>query len=133
MGLVTYTKASANLMIREIGIALFLASVGIKAGAGFIDTILNGNGLLYMFSGFIITVVPVFIITLLARIGLKMNYFNILGVVAGSCTNPPALAYANDLTGHDAPAVSYSTVYPLTMFLRILAAQLMVLIGYGMY
>ncbi|HZK03700.1 MAG TPA: putative transporter [Bacteroidaceae bacterium] len=132
LGLVTYTKASANLMIREIGIALFLASVGIKAGDTFVDTVLNGNGLIFMLSGLIITVIPVLIISLIARIGFKMNYFNILGVVAGSCTNPPALAYANDLTTHNAPAVSYSTVYPLTMFLRILTAQLMVLIGYGL-
>lgn len=129
LGLVTYTKASANMMLREVGIALFLASVGIKSGASFIETVTSGDGLIYMIGGLLITVIPVFIVALIARKRYKMNYYSILGLVAGASTNPPALAFANSQTEHDAPAVAYSTVYPLTMFLRILTAQLMVLIG----
>ena len=129
LGLVTYTKASANMMLREVGIALFLASVGIKSGATFFETVTSGDGLIYMSGGLLITVIPVFIVALLARKRYKMNYFSIIGLVAGASTNPPALAFANSQTEHDAPAVAYSTVYPLTMFLRILTAQLMVLVG----
>lgn len=129
LGLVTYTKASANMMLREVGIALFLASVGIKSGATFFETVTSGDGLIYMSGGLLITVIPVFIVALLARKRYKMNYYSIIGLVAGASTNPPALAFANSQTEHDAPAVAYSTVYPLTMFLRILTAQLMVLVG----
>lgn len=129
LGLVTYTKASANMMLREVGIALFLASVGIKSGATFFETVTSGDGLIYMLGGLLITVNPVFIVALLARKRYKMNYYSIIGLVAGASTNPPALAFANSQTEHDAPAVAYSTVYPLTMFLRILTAQLMVLVG----
>ena len=132
LGLVTYTKASANMMLREVGIALFLASVGIKSGASFFETVTSGDGLIYMLGGLLITVVPVFIVALIARKRYKMNYYSIIGLVAGASTNPPALAFANSQTEHDAPAVAYSTVYPLTMFLRILTAQLMVLIGYSL-
>lgn len=127
--LVTYTKASANLMLREVGIALFLASVGLKSGANFVDTITSGDGLIYMLAGLLITVIPVFLTALIARVKYKMNYYSIIGLVAGSSTNPPALAFANSQTEHDAPAVSYSTVYPLVMFLRILTAQLLVILG----
>ena len=129
LGLVTYTKASANMMLREVGIALFLASVGIKSGASFFETVTSGDGLIYMIGGLLITVIPVFIVSLIARKRYKMNYYSIIGLVAGASTNPPALAFANSQTEHDAPAVAYSTVYPLTMFLRILTAQLMVLVG----
>lgn len=128
-GLVTYTKASANLMLREVGIALFLASVGLKSGANFVDTITSGDGLIYMIAGLLITVIPVFLTALIARVKYKLNYYSIIGLVAGSSTNPPALAFANSQTEHDAPAVSYSTVYPLVMFLRILTAQLLVILG----
>jgi len=133
LGLVTYTKASANMMLREVGIALFLASVGIKSGASFFETVTSGDGLVYMLGGLLITIVPVFIVALIARKRYKMNYFSIIGLVAGASTNPPALAFANSQTEHDAPAVAYSTVYPLTMFLRILTAQLMVLIGCSLF
>ena len=133
LGLVTYTKASANMMLREVGIALFLASVGIKSGASFFETVTSGDGLIYMLGGLLITVIPVFIVALIARKRYKMNYYSILGLVAGASTNPPALAFANSQTEHDAPAVAYSTVYPLTMFLRILTAQLMVLIGCSIF
>lgn len=133
LGLVTYTKASANMMLREVGIALFLASVGIKSGASFFETVTSGDGLIYMLGGLLITVIPVFIVALIARKRYNMNYYSIIGLVAGASTNPPALAFANSQTEHDAPAVAYSTVYPLTMFLRILTAQLMVLIGCSLF
>lgn len=133
MGLVTYTKASALMMLREVGIALFLASVGIKSGATFVDTIMSGDGLTFMLAGLLITVIPVFVVALIARKRHGMNYYSIIGLVAGASTNPPALAFANSQTEHDAPAVAYSTVYPLTMFLRILTAQLMVLIGCSIF
>jgi len=133
IGLVTYTRVSAINMLRELGITLFLASVGIKSGEGFFETISSGNGLTYLTAGVIITSIPVFVISLVARLKFRMNYFNILGLVAGADTNPPALAYANQQTDHDAPAVSYSTVYPLTMFLRILTAQMLVMLGAGLF
>lgn len=129
MGLVTYTKASAIYMIRELGISLFLASVGIKSGANFVETVVSGGGVIYMLSGLLITIIPVFVIAMFARLKWKFNYYHILGIVAGSCTNPPALAFANEQTSYNAPAVSYSTVYPLTMFLRILTAQILILAG----
>ena len=133
LGLVTYTKASALMMLREVGISLFLASVGIKSGATFVETITSGDGLTFMLAGLLITIIPVFVVALIARKRHNMNYYSILGLVAGVSTNPPALAFANGQTEHDAPAVAYSTVYPLTMFLRILTAQLMVLIGCSIF
>ncbi len=124
--LVTYTTMSANLMLREVGIALFLACVGLGAGEGFVDTVVDG-GYKWIGYGVLITVVPIFIIGLIARFGMKTNYFTLMGLLAGSMTDPPALAYANDSSGNDFPAVAYATVYPLTMFLRVLCAQLMIL------
>lgn len=124
--LVTYTTMSANLMLRELGIALFLAAVGIGAGNGFIDTIANG-GYRWIGYGFIITVVPILLVATVARIWLKMNYYTLIGLIAGSTTDPPALAYANATAGNDMPAVSYSTVYPVVMFLRVLTAQIFIL------
>ena len=126
--LVTYTTMSANLMLREIGIALFLASVGIKAGANFVNTVVDGDGLLYVGCGLIITVIPLLIMGAVARWHYKMNYFMLMGLIAGSNTDPPALAYSNQTAGNNAPAVGYSTVYPVSMFLRILTAQLLILI-----
>ena len=125
--LVTYTTMSANLMLREIGIVLFLASVGIEAGEHFVQTVVEGSGLLYVGYGFLITVIPLLIIGMIARFYCKVNYFTLMGLIAGSNTDPPALAYANQTSGNDAPAVGYSTVYPLTMFLRILAGQMILL------
>lgn len=125
--LVTYTTMSANLMLREIGIVLFLASVGIEAGEHFVQTVVEGSGLLYVAYGFLITVVPLLIVGLIARFYCKVNYFTLMGLIAGSNTDPPALAYANQASDNDAPAVGYSTVYPLTMFLRILAGQMILL------
>lgn len=130
--LVTYTTTSANMMLREIGLVLFLASVGIKAGNGFWETIVQGDGLKYVYTGFIITVIPIFIIGLIARLKYKFNYFTIMGMIAGTYTDPPALAYANSSCSKDAPAVGYSTVYPLSMFLRIFTAQIIVLFFCGM-
>lgn len=124
--LVTYTTVSANLMLREIGIALFLAAVGIGAGDGFIDAIVDG-GYRWIGYGVIITVVPLLIVSLAARLWLKMNYYTLMGLIAGSTTDPPALAYANATAGNDMPAVGYSTVYPVVMFLRVLTAQIFIL------
>ena len=123
MKLVTYTTTSANMMLREIGLVLFLASVGIKAGANFFDTVMTGDGLLYVLTGFLITIIPI--------LKFKFNYFTIMGMIAGTYTDPPALAYANSICSKEAPAVGYSTVYPLAMFLRILTAQLIVLFCCG--
>ena len=128
MKLVTYTTTSANMMLREIGLVLFLASVGIKAGAGFWDTVVQGDGLKYVGCGFLITIIPILIIGTIARLKFKFNYFTIMGMLAGTYTDPPALAYANKVASNDAPAVAYSTVYPLTMFLRVISAQLLVLL-----
>ena len=125
--LVTYTTMSANLMLREIGIVLFLASVGIEAGEHFVQTVVEGSGLLYVGYGFLITVIPLLIIGMIARFYCKVNYFTLMGLIAGSNTDPPALAYANQTSGNDAPAVGYSTVYPLSMFLRILTGQMILL------
>ncbi len=129
--LVTYVSTSANFMLREFGLALFLASVGIKAGKNFAETVVTGDGLAYVWTGFLITVVPILVIGLVARLRFKLNYFTIMGLIAGSTTDPPALAFANQSSNTDAPAVGYSTVYPLTMFLRILTAQLIVLLLCG--
>ena len=123
----TYTSTSANLMLREVGLLLFLSSVGIQAGAKFWDTILTG-GIHYVWTGFLITIIPILIMGFIARKFLKLNYFTLMGLIAGSNTDPPALAFANQTAGNDAPAVGYSTVYPLSMFLRIIVAQLVLMI-----
>lgn len=125
--LITYTTQSANLLLREIGITLFLASVGISAGRNFVNTVINGDGLLWVASGVIITMVPLVLVGIIGRKALKLNYFTLMGLLAGSTTDPPALAYANQTAGNDAPAVAYSTVYPLTMFLRVIMAQILIL------
>lgn len=125
--LVTYTTTSANLMLREIGLVLFLSSVGVKAGANFVHTVVAGDGLLYVLTGFLITVIPILIVGTIARLRYKFNYFTIMGMLAGTYTDPPALAYANASCSKDAPSIGYSTVYPLSMFLRIFVAQIVVL------
>lgn len=129
--LVTYTTTSANMMLREIGLMMFLASVGIKAGDGFLETVIQGDGLKYVYTGFFITIIPIFIIGTIARKKYKFNYFTIMGMIAGTYTDPPALAYANSICSKEAPAVGYSTVYPLSMFLRIFTAQIIVLFFCG--
>ncbi|WP_418698474.1 putative transporter [Bacteroides sp.] len=125
--LITYTTMSANLMIREIGISLFLACVGLGAGKGFVDTIIYEGGYVWIAYGAIITIVPLLVAGLVGRYAWKLNYFTLIGVLSGANTNPPALAYSSELTSCDAPAVGYATVYPLAMFLRVLSAQLLIL------
>ena len=125
-GINTYTSTSANLMLREVGLLLFLSSVGIQAGATFWAT-LQAGGVTYVWTGFLITIIPILIMGVVARKVLKLNYFTLMGLIAGSNTDPPALAFANQTAGNDAPAVGYSTVYPLSMFLRIIVAQLVLL------
>ncbi|HPT14918.1 MAG TPA: putative transporter [Bacteroidales bacterium] len=128
LSLTSYTTPSANLMLREIGIVLFLASVGIKAGEKFIPTLASGDGFIWMAYGAIITLIPIMIVGLITKIVLKRNYFEVCGLLAGSMTDPPALAFANSIAQSEAPAVAYATVYPLVMFLRIVAAQLLVML-----
>lgn len=125
--LVTYTNSAANLLLREIGICLFLASVGIAAGKDFAATVFNVRGITWVGYGFIITVVPLLVTSIIARAKYKMNYFSICGMMSGNYTDPPALAYGNKIANNDAPAVAYSTVYPLTMFMRVIAAQVIIL------
>lgn len=125
--LITYTTQSANLMLREMGISLFLASVGISAGAEFVDTVVSPDGLRWILSGVLITMLPAITVGIIGRL-LKINYFTLIGMISGSCTNPPALAYSGSIANNDAPAVAYSTVYPLTMFLRIICAQFIILL-----
>lgn len=125
--LVTYTNSSANLLLREIGICLFLASVGIAAGKDFVETVFNLRGALWVAYGFIITVVPLLVMGIVARWKYKTNYLTIMGLMSGGYTDPPALAYGNKVANNDQPAVAYSTVYPLTMFMRVIVAQVMIL------
>ena len=124
--LVTYTTMSANLMLREVGLAMFLAGVGIGAGDGFVDSVVNG-GYRWIGYGFIITVLPLLLVGLFARLKLKINYYTLMGLLSGSMTNPPALGYSNSTAGNDMPAVAYATVYPVVMFLRVLIAQVLIL------
>ncbi len=125
--LITYTSSSSSMLMRELGICLFLASVGISSGKDFAATVFNVTGMWWVIWGFIITIVPLIIVGSIARGCYKINFLTIMGLMSGGCTDPPALAYANNSTGNDAPAVAYSTVYPLTMFLRVVAAQLLIL------
>ena len=125
--MVTYTTMSANLMLRETGISLFLAGVGLGAGENFVPTLLNG-GYIWILYGFAITVIPLLVAGIIGKKLYKINYYTLIGVLAGSSTNPPALAFSSELTGTDAPSVGYATFYPLTMFLSVLAAQLLILL-----
>ncbi len=125
--LVAYTSSSASQMIRDMGLVLFLASVGIKAGGNFIETVMNG-GLMYVLYGFLITIIPLLVMGVIARIYYKENYHLIIGIIAGATTDPPALAYSTQTSNNDIPSVGYSTVYPLSMFLRILTAQVIILL-----
>lgn len=125
--LVTYTNSSANLLLREVGICLFLASVGIAAGKDFAATVFNVRGAMWVGYGLIITLIPLLVVGIIARGKYKMNYLSIIGMLSGNYTDPPALAYANKVANNDAPAVAYSTVYPLTMFMRVIVAQLLIL------
>lgn len=123
-----YVSHSANLMVREIGIVLFLASVGLGAGQTFIKTLTEGAGLYWMLMGVAITLVPLIVVSLVARFYFRLNFLEICGLLSGSQTDPPALAFAHDVTGSDAPAVTYAAVYPLTTFMRIMVAQLLIVL-----
>lgn len=125
--IVTYATASANLMLREVGIALFLASVGLGAGADFVKTIVEQNGFIWIAYGALITVIPYLVMGLLAKLVFHVNYYTVIGVLSGANTNPPALAFSGEQTSCDAPAVGYATVYPLSMFLRVILAQLLII------
>ena len=125
--LVTYTTTATSLMLRELGLCLFLASVGLAAGGRFVETILSANGAMWVLYGFLITIIPLIIAVVVARGKLHLNYCTIMGLVAGATTDPPALGYANTTVGNDAPAVAYATVYPLTMFMRVLIAELIII------
>jgi putative transport protein len=125
--LVWYMPPSANHLMREMGIALFLACVGLRAGGSFFEVVLNGDGLRWMLLGTIVTLVPILVVGFIGRAFLKLNYVSLCGVIAGSMTDPPALAFAQTVTGSEATSVAYATVYPLTMILRVFAAQLLVL------
>ena len=131
IGLNTYMTTSANMMLREFGLVLFLASVGIKAGDGFWETVVSGDGLKYVGTGFLITIIPILIVAPFARKKYNFNYFTIMGMISGTYTDPPALAYANSVCNGEASAIGYSTVYPLSMFLRIFTAQLIILFFCG--
>ena len=121
-----YVSQSANLMVREIGIVLFLASVGLDAKAKFIETLLHGDGLYWMGLGVLITLIPLLVTSLIARIKGKLDYLEICGLLSGASTDPPALAFANDMSNSEIPALTYASVYPLTTFLRIMVAQLLI-------
>ena len=124
----TYTTVSANMMLRELGISIFLAAVGLGAGENFVSSIVNG-GYWWILYGALITVIPTFVIALLGRLVFKLNFYQICGLLSGSCTNPPVLAFAQNAYGTDYTSVSYATVYPLAMFMRVLVAQLLILIA----
>ena len=127
--LVTYTTTATGLMLRELGLCLFLASVGIAAGGRFVETILSANGAMWVLYGFLLTIIPLLIAVVVARGKLHLNYCTIMGLVAGATTDPPALGYANTTSGNDAPSVAYATVYPLTMFMRVLIAELIIILA----
>ena len=126
--LVTYTTMSANLMLREVGLAMFLAGVGIGAGDGFFATVVNG-GYVWIGYGLLITVLPLIIVGIVARLKMKMNFYTLMGCLSGSMTNPIALGYANTVSGSDMPSLSYATVYPVVMFLRVLVAQMLIMLA----
>ena len=124
--LITYTTLSANLMLREVGLAMFLASVGLASGNGFVDAVVGG-GYIWLLYALIIAVVPLILVGVYARLRYKMDFFSIMGILSGTMTNPIALNYANSLAGSDMPAISYAKVYPLAMFLRVIIAQMIIL------
>jgi putative transport protein len=126
-GIIWYLPTGANIILRELGIALFLACVGLSAGAGFVDTLTQGDGLLWMTAGVAVTFFPLLAGAIFGRLALKYDYATICGLLAGSMTDPPALAFSVQMLGSDAPSSVYASVYPLTMILRILFAQLVVL------
>lgn len=129
--LIYYMPLSANFMLREVGITLFLACVGLKAGDQFVATLAHGPGLYWMACAALITLLPLLVAGAIARLFYRLNFMTLCGVLAGSMTDPPALAFANSIAASDAPSISYATVYPLTMLLRVVSAQLLVLVFLG--
>lgn len=123
-----YMPPAGNLMLRELGIVLFLACVGLKAGGRFVETLVSGRGLIIMALSFAITVIPIIIVGILAKAKYKLNYLSLCGALAGSMTDPPALAFANSMAGSNLPTMSYATVYPLVMIMRVVSAQIIVLL-----
>jgi putative transport protein len=126
--LVWYMPPSSNLMLREVGIILFLSCVGLKAGDQFVETLVHGPGLVWMACGAVVTVVPLVLAGFIGRGLMKLNYLTLSGTMAGSMTDPPALAFANSMTDSNGPSLAYATVYPLTMLLRVVSAQLLILV-----
>ncbi|MDE7128125.1 MAG: transporter, partial [Bacteroidales bacterium] len=124
----TYTTTSANLMIREIGISIFLAAVGLGAGENFVSSIVNG-GYWWILYGALITIIPTFVVAMAGRLVFRLNFYQICGLVSGACTNPPVLAFSQNAYGTDYTSVNYATVYPLSMFMRVLVAQLLILVA----
>jgi putative transport protein len=129
--IVWYLPRSANLVLKELGIALFLASVGLMSGDLFVDAFIHGNGLRWLAAGFVTTVVPLLVVGFVARVIAKQHFLTIVGMLAGSMTDPPALAFVNAMGKSEIPSVAYATVYPLTMILRIVAAQLLIIYWTG--
>lgn len=124
----TFTTMSANLMLRELGIVLYLSSLGIASGAGFVNSLITGNGIQWITWGALITIVPIIIVGYISIRFMKKDIPTTLGMLCGSMANAPALSYTTDITGKSSAAVSYATVYPLTMFLRVVSAQILVMI-----
>ncbi|MCU0613370.1 MAG: putative transporter [Candidatus Eisenbacteria bacterium] len=127
-GLVWYMPVSASFMLRELGIAMFLACVGLRGGDQFVETLLHGGGMTWMAWAAIITFVPIMLVSLIGRLVCKLDFVTLTGLLSGSMTDPPALAFANTMIGSDAPSISYATVYPLVMILRVLSTQLLVIL-----
>jgi putative transport protein len=125
--LLWYMPVNANTLLREFGIVLFLSCVGLRSGSQFLSTLTHGDGFLWMGVGAAITLLPLLVAAFIARAWMKLNYVSVCGLLSGSMTDPPALAFANSMTGSDAPAVAYATVYPLTMLLRIVVAQMIII------
>ena len=125
--LIWYMPMSSNFMLRELGIVLFLTCVGLRSGDQFVDTLISGGGLTWMASATLITFVPIFLMAVFARLKYQMNFLTICGILAGSMTDPPALAFANSMAVSSAQSVAYASVYPLVMILRVIAAQIMVI------
>ena len=126
--MVTYNTISANMMLREMGITIFLACVGLGAGKDFFATLATEQGLSWIGYGLLITVIPILLGGIIGRYCFHLNYYTLMGVLSGGNTNPPALAYSNMLTTSDTPSVGYATVYPFAMFLRIISIQILIML-----
>jgi putative transport protein len=128
---VWHMPVNTNLAFREFGIALFFAAVGLNAGAKFFATVFSATGLQWLAAGIVVTMLPLLLVGIFARVVLKMNFMDLSGLLSGSMTDPPALAFASNIAGSDAPTVGYATVYPLTTLMRILSAQVLAIVLFG--